>query len=469
MQLAKWLIAAALGAVILMLPRSADDGSWGWLIDGGIVVRRAPPRATWPTAPRALARPELWNAHRDFPRRCGMAAPPLPEATQRFVDEVWRTMPETVPHGFGSAREVWEEHVCEYDCLDRLRRELERMGITRWTASSGTLFGVRCAGSILPYDKDVDLVMGCADMHALYESATPGPEGGYFPGTNARKLGTDGLFIEMTEGGWFARVRMVHTTFEALRARVAAASTENDVDIFCWGPQQRTLRETLAKGAAADLAMGALTALDAALFETPYLDQIAPAGLANQHIVGRITGAYLARGGELRDVAFGPTTIRVVPPAVADGAVNLEYNLRSAEEAFMCVADGDAARVAPMVEGHAFRRRWGAPVLTVTPPIGALIGVAPGGFAPLAASCWGWRRSAQTLRWLGARALRRAASVVPALAIVLLAALAAAALRRGACPSARARYAHYTAVVAPAARPEEQLHPVDSGGRESAV
>ena len=445
-----WLVAAGLGAVVLMLPRSADDGSWGWLLDGGLVVRRAPPRPAWPAAPRSLAHPERWNVHRDFPRRCGMAAPPLPEATRRFVDELWRLMPDIIPRGFASAHAVWEEHVCMYDCLDRLRRELERLRITRWTATSGTLFGVRCAGSILPYDKDVDLVMGCADMHALYESAAPAPggEGGYFPGTNARKLGADGLFIEMTDGGWFARIRMVHTTFEALRARVASGPSENDIDIFCWGPQQRTLRATLAKGAAADLAMGALDAFDAALFETPYLDQIAPAALAMQSQCGRVSGAYLARGGELRDVAFGPTTVRVVPPAVADGAVNLEYNLRGAEEAFMCVADGDAARVAQMVEGYEYRRRWGAPVLTVTPPIGVLIGVDPHGFAQTAAKYWGWRRAAQTLRWLGARALRRAAaSVVPALAIALVAALAVALSKR-ACSSASTRRAQYTAVVA---------------------
>ena len=121
-----WLVAAALGAVVLMLPRSADDGSWGWLLDGGLVVRRAPPRPAWPAAPRSLAHPERWNVHRDFPRRCGMAAPPLPEATRRFVDELWRLMPDIIPRGFASAHAVWEEHVCMYDCLDRLRRELER-------------------------------------------------------------------------------------------------------------------------------------------------------------------------------------------------------------------------------------------------------------------------------------------------------------------------------------------------------
>ena len=161
---------------VLHLLRTEDDGSsLLWLLDGGIVTRLAQPTvvALWPAPARLTAAPGEWNPHRSHPRRCGQKPPPAPSKLKSYVEALWKAIPHEHPSAFPTFDSLWDEHVCEYDCLDRLRVELERAEITRWSASSGSSFGVRCSGSILPYDKDIDIVMSCADMDKLWKMAVP--------------------------------------------------------------------------------------------------------------------------------------------------------------------------------------------------------------------------------------------------------------------------------------------------------
>ena len=466
----KFFLFASLPYLLLvfLIPRGEDDGSWRWLLDGGLLYHPLPPRAhrdgpahvgslLWPTPARELRHPVDWNPHKHFPRRCGEHASPATAKVRDFVTElwsVWGRLPVESEAGALSFEELWAEHVCHYDALDRLRVVFDKVGITRWSPFAGNLMGVGCSGSILPYDKDIDLIMSCADLDRLWLSTTPTTvfKSAYW-NKRLRPLGDDGLFMEMymSWNGWFAQIRMLHTDASAMeKNRLGTRGKRHaPIDLFCYGDQTLALQDPRMNGPSErtqtdTLGLKLLFQMDKLLFQSSHLyHPQAPAAMTKRSRWTRVVGRYLARastpeergyniassdeekaaakatnehhGYELRDINFGPTKIRIVPPSVQEASLQNNGDVTGIEESFMCAMDGDAANVNALLSKPRIAKIYPAGLLTVTDT-----------------DEWSWQRSLNILGWIARKAGRRLLSLIlPTLALAACVAIAIELQRRG--------------------------------------
>jgi hypothetical protein len=120
-------------------------------------------------------------------------------------------------------------------------------------------------------------------------------------------------------------------------------------------------------------------------------------------------------GYELRDINFGPTKIRIVPPSVQEASLQNNGDVTGIEESFMCAMDGDAANVNALLSKPRIAKIYPAGLLTVTDT-----------------DEWSWQRSISMMGWIARKAGRRLLSLIlPTLALAACVAIAIELQRRG--------------------------------------
>jgi len=247
-----------------------------------------------------------WNPHAKYPRSCGERAI-IPETLKNFTYSFLRTPYNTDP--IIDVDRLLFQQTCQYAWLDRIQGVLKDKGIYRWSASDGTLFGIHCFGGMLPWDKDIDLVLRCKDLHYLWDSSPDGPSSEH----GATKVLAPGLLMYWN-WFWFAKVRGSNTD-GTIPKETADLHT---IDLFCYearNPIRRILRAVLR--------------LVKFLFDMNLV-------VDHSENWAGVIGDYLHTERPLYDVEFGPTTIRTVPTHVADHATQVTFGIGGVAQSQGC-------------------------------------------------------------------------------------------------------------------------------------
>ena len=250
----------------------------------------------------------LWNPHASLPRSCGEAPPALPPRLQPFVEGMWSAQERLTRAGGPRTEfaEIIDNQICQYAILDRIQQMLEDRGVTRWSASHGTGFGLHCLGSMLPYDKDIDLIMQCSDLTRIWDDS---PEVAVLPDGTEQRAASEHLLMEFN-WAWYATLTLKN---------IPGNARPHPIDIFCY-PSRNPFRRVMR---------GAFDRLRSLLGVCLALDK-------NELWTATVSD-YLATDGPLYEAEFGPTTVRTVPTHVADHATQVEFGVNGVGQTMGCM------------------------------------------------------------------------------------------------------------------------------------
>lgn len=126
---------------------------------------------------RRGARSMIGNLHFDVTPNCSRQSLEIESRVEQAMRSVW-TDNADIAYNHGGVRDIGKLlHVqsCGYASLERFKKLAKTLNLTRWSATAGSVIGIQCHNSILPWDDDVDLVMdNCSALRTLHESLPPG-------------------------------------------------------------------------------------------------------------------------------------------------------------------------------------------------------------------------------------------------------------------------------------------------------